>query len=51
MIRRELRRRRIERYGEDHVRSKIIDTSDFFLLLPYLLLLIGVMAAGYFMGR
>jgi hypothetical protein len=45
-----LRRRHTERYGEHYQRPKFLDTSDAFLLLPGLLLLLGCIALVYFFG-
>lgn len=43
-------RRRLEKYGEDYQRPKIIDTSDVPVLLPVLLLVLGVIALIAFFG-
>ncbi|NYE37552.1 hypothetical protein F4692_002685 [Nocardioides cavernae] len=43
-------RRRLEKYGEDYQRPKIIDTSDLPVLLPALLLVLGVIALVAFLG-
>lgn len=43
-------RRRLEKYGENYQRPKIIDTSDVPVLLPVLLLLLGVVALVAFLG-
>ena len=43
-------RKRIDKYGEDYQRPKIIDTSDALLLLPALQLVLGCIALVYFFG-